>query len=302
MKKTEDGFIQVVSVLPVRLRQSVLLLPEEIRCQCEELRLRAGQALHYSITGQETVVEGTEVTIQDLQETLSRATRYSVHSFSDMIRQGFVTLEGGHRIGLCGTAVLQNGELSTIRELSSLNLRIAGQQLGAADTVLPEIYDGKQMHSTLIISPPAFGKTTLLRDCIRQLSECGVRVGVADERFEIAGMVQGKASFSLGPTTDSISGAPKAQAAMQLVRTMSPQVLAVDEVTSPEDVTAICYAAHCGVSLLATVHAIDLEDFQRRTISRALLEDGFFTRIIEIHIEDGIRQYRIQKGKENTIC
>lgn len=303
MKETgrEDLFIQVVSVLPVRLRQAALALPQEVRNTCEELRLRVGQAMHYSMTGQETAVKDTFVSSEDLQEVLSRATRYSVHSFQDMIRQGFVTLEGGHRLGVCGTAVLQSGELSTLRELSSINLRIAGQTLGAADALLPQIYDGETVQSTIIISPPAWGKTTLLRDCIRQLSERGVRVGVADERFEIAGMIQGNACFSLGSTTDILSGVPKAQAMMQLVRTMAPHVLAMDEITAPEDVAALSYAAHCGVSLLATVHALNYDDFINRNLCQPLIKDGFFTRAAEIHLNNGTREYRILSiGRDST--
>ncbi len=291
--RKEQVFKQAVNVLPRRLQQAALALPPTVWMQCEEVRLRTGQAMMYSIRGREAVVPEAFVSAEDLQEVLSRATRYSVHSFEDNIRQGFVTIEGGHRLGLCGTAILRGDAIGGLRELSSINLRIAGQQFGAADTLMTQIYEENHVHSTLIVSPPAWGKTTLLRDCIRQLSEKGIRVGVADERFEIAGSYDGQPCFALGPTTDVLSGAPKAQAVLQLVKTMSPKVLVMDEITAPEDVQALSYAMHCGVAVIATAHALDFADFRQRPVYQPLLQSNVFSFAAEIRIQQEKREYHV---------
>lgn len=254
----------------------------------------------YSRLGREVPLPELMVTLGDLQETLSRATRYSVHCFEENIRSGFVTLEGGHRVGLCGTVVLRGEQIAGIRELSSLNLRIAGEVTGTADVLVHTICPKQQVGSTLVISPPAWGKTTLLRDAIRQLSMKGIRVGVADDRFEIGGVCGGRPCFSLGPTTDILSGAPKAPAVLQLLKTMSPAVLAMDEITAPEDVQALSYAMHCGVAILATAHALDFADFQRRPLYQPLLEADVFAYVAEITMQSGKRDLRIQKVGRDT--
>lgn len=293
-EKRLSNFAQAITALPIRLQREALALPPEIRCACEELRLRAGKPMAYSRTGMETAFGKGPISADDLQETLGRATRYSVHSYGESLQNGFVTLEGGHRLGLCGTAVLREGAVSGVRTLSSINLRIASQVPGAADAVLPSLLRDGRPVSTLVISPPAWGKTTLLRDCIRQLSEAGVRISVADERCEIAGSSGGAPQFDLGPQTDVMDGAPKADAALILIKTMSPALLALDEITAPRDVEAVSYAAHCGAAVLATAHALDFADFKRRPLYRQLLRSQIFEQAVEISLHEGVRRYTVR--------
>lgn len=290
-EKRLTAFAQAASALPIRFQREALALPPAIRLTCEELRLRAGRPMAYSSMGRETPFGEAPVGAEDLQETLGRATRYSVHSFGESLQNGFVTLEGGHRLGLCGTAIMRDGQVGGIRSLSSVNLRIASQVFGAADGITPGLLQNGRPVSTLILSPPAWGKTTLLRDCIRQLSEGGVRVAVADERCEIAGVSGGAPQFDLGPQTDVLDSAPKADAALLLIKTMSPALLALDEITAPRDVEAVSYAAHCGAAVLATAHALDFADFTRRPLYRRLLESEIFTQVVEISLADGKRCY-----------
>lgn len=301
-QRRRSAFRQAAATLPLRIQQDVLTLPDEIQSQCEELRLRAGRGISYVIAGQETRLPITTVETTDLEETLSRATRYSVHSFAESLQNGFVTLEGGHRLGLCGAAILRSERVDGIRNLSSINLRIACERIGAAASLTPHLQKNGRALSMLILSPPAWGKTTLLRDCVRGLSSAGVRVGVADERCELSGSLGGAPQFDLGPTTDVISGGSKAEAALMLLKTMSPAVLALDEITSPRDVEAVAYAAHCGTAVLATAHAYNAEDLTRRPLYRTLLEAGVFDNFTTIRLENNRRKYTMTTVGGKTIC
>lgn len=300
--KRLEAFSQAIGVLPLRLQHEAQALSGDLQESCEEIRLRVGKPMALSRATREIVFGTGIICPEDLQDTLSRATRYSVHSFGDSIQNGFVTLEGGHRMGLCGTAILRDGLIGGMRSLSSINLRIAVQMIGVADAIIEKIIQKESPISTLIISPPAWGKTTLLRDCVRQLSIHGIRVGVADERCEISGASAGIPQFELGPTTDVLDGAPKAQAAMLLLKTMSPAVLVMDEITAMQDVEAVSYAAHCGASVLATAHALNLNEFQRRPLYQQLLRQQVFGQVIEIVLEQGIRRYNLIEMGEDMLC
>lgn len=295
-------YAQAVACLSPRLQNAALSLSDAEKLSCEELRLRVGQTLAATLDGREQTVSTVVITAEDLRETVSRAARYSVHSYGDALAQGYLPLEGGHRLGICGTAVVKEGQVAGIRTIAALNLRIAGQEIGSADVVLPEVLRNGGIQSTLIISPPGFGKTTLLRDLIRQLSTQGVRVSVADERGELAAMHDGIAQFDLGVHTDVMDGCPKAQGAMILLKTMSPDVLALDEITSQQDVEAIAFAGHCGVGVLATAHAAGMDDLAKRPLYQQLLSFQVFERVITITRQGRMRQYTAQsiRGKDNA--
>lgn len=299
MDKTAP-FDRAAQVLPTGLRSAALALPEEVRSRAEELRLRLGQPVTVLAAGTELEVPGPPpVDREALDAVLEIATQASAHTALERVRRGYVALRGGHRVGLCGMAAMEGGQIKSLRCLSSLNLRVARSVTGAAAEVLPPLRRGGGVFSTLILAPPGAGKTTLLRDLVRALSDgeggAPLRVGVADERGELGA---GPLRRSLGPRTDVLENCPKAMGTMMLLRGMAPQVLAVDEITAPEDVRAIQEAAGCGVTLLATAHGGSFQELRLRPLYRDLLDQGIFRRFVCISLEEGRRRYQVTDGRE----
>ena len=276
---------QALDFVPTEVREAVLALEQAE--YIEELRLRRGRRASCLIHGQEQSLP-LLTTQAMVQETLERAMGQSRYTAQEMLRRGFLTLSGGHRLGICGTGVYHGAELYSLREISSLNLRIARPIRSVADAAANHLWT--HLQSALIIGPPGSGKTTLLRDLIRQLSErFRFRMAVADERMELAACMDGKPQFDLGRTTDVLSGVPKEQAMEMLLRSMNPQWIAVDEITAAEDVQAIVRASYCGVRFLATAHAYTKEDLYKRPVYRSLLEAGIFETLVVLDAQRNIR-------------
>lgn len=294
-----DSFRLAVSILPERLRELALALDPGEMAGVEEIRLRAGRMPALTCPDGEVPMMGANpVTTQEIELLVQNASRWSLHTVLDQLRQGYMTTRGGHRLGLCGTAVMEGGQVRTIREITSANLRIAREKRGCASKIALHIKGKNSVANTLIIAPPGAGKTTLLRDLIRQLSDCSLRVAVADERGELSAMWQGAPQLDLGQSTDVLAGCPKAVAIEQLLRGMNPQVIAVDEITAGEDVRAIEQAVGCGVSLLATAHALEVEDLKRRPLYRELLSEGIFRYLVMIERRSGRREARVVPAEE----
>lgn len=299
MKNNSQAYRQAAQVLPLSLRGAALALPEDKQARSEELRLRVGRSMTAVFPQGELPLGKEKVTGRDLEQLLELASRASVHTVADQLRRGYLTVEGGHRVGLCGTPVLRDGQIHGLGRLSSAAVRVARQVTGAAVPVEQKLLaqDGT-LCSTLILAPPGAGKTTLLRDLIRMASDgAGMapqRVAVADERGEVAALWNGVPQLDVGERTDVLEGCPKAQALMMLLRAMNPQVLAADEITAPEDVAALISAAGCGVKLLATAHGSDREDLSRRPLYRELMKAKVFERLLLIHTESGRRSYQVE--------
>ncbi len=292
-------FDQAAGLLPFGLRQLALSLPRAERAVAEEIRLRAGRPLAITLPEGEAVLPGCPVlSPDDLRTALEIATQASAHAALEKIRSGFVTVRGGHRVGLCGTAVVRDGAGTNMRALSSMNIRIARQITGVGDGVLRQLRAGGALPSVLVLGPPGAGKTTLLRDLIRGLSAgtggAPVRVGVADERGELGAVHDGTPQLDLGPHTDIMDGCGKAEGLMMLLRGMNPQVLAVDEITAPEDVQALETAAGCGTALLASAHGRSVEDLRRRPLYERLLERRIFQKVLLVQRRGGERRYRLE--------
>lgn len=291
---------EILFLLPNKLR-GILdnLLPMQVQ-EIEEIRLREGRPLILRLsTGElmltdkgcatEKMQEAYYVTKDDLQRTLQLISQSSVYAIEEELRNGYLTLPGGHRIGFVGEAVIEQGRVKTLKNISSLNIRVAHERIGCADPIIPYLYDPKTQvpYHTLIISPPRCGKTTLLRDIIRQFSEgigdfkkVSFNVGLVDERSEIAGCYLGTPQKNVGPRTDVLDGCPKAEGMIMLVRSMSPQIVATDEIGRREDVEALEEMLNAGVTVFTTVHGRDLADLEQRPNISNLIKHNFFQRYV----------------------
>lgn len=262
-------------------------LPEEIRC-------RIGFPVSVIEAHKVRQLTTPNVSERDLDYLLERATSASVHTFASQMQNGYLFTSSGYRVGLCGTLYSADGNRSGIRGLTSVCIRIPRAVFGCADQVFSKLTQ-QGFQSTLILSPPGVGKTTVLRELIRKLSASGLRVSVADERCEIAAVHGRIRSFDLGPNTDVMSGGRKGESAMMLLRSMNPQVLAFDEITEKEDLVAIAHAAGCGAALLATAHAADWETLERRRLYRETLSLGIFEYLVWIRMECSGRTYQVER-------
>ena len=298
-----ERYRQAVSVLPEPLRTCALQVDEVCMTRAEEIRLRVGRVPTLVLPEGEKELSGVgEVNVDWLERLVEIASRWSLHTVLEQLRDGYLTVEGGHRLGLCGTVVCEGGKVQNLCHLSGANLRIARQIQGLARPVADQLWREGRLENTLILAPPGAGKTTLLRDLLRCISEGesgpGMRVAVADERGELAAAWQGRAQMELGRRTDVLNGCPKAVGIPMLLRGMNPQVIAVDEITVQEDICAMEQAVGCGVALLATAHGSGLEDLRRRPLYREMMDKGIFRKLITICVVRGERQRTVTSMEE----
>ncbi|EGL16734.1 MULTISPECIES: stage III sporulation protein AA [unclassified Paenibacillus] len=344
----------VFAHLPASIRGILESLPAHLRSGLEEIRIRQDRPLEIVFDRRCAFVTREGLTDADASRAyrpsreeckslLELLTRHSFYSFEEELKRGFITIPGGHRVGLAGRVVLEGGNVKHIRDVSSFNIRIARELPGAGKPVLPHLLDREAdtVHHTLLISPPQLGKTTLIRDLARMISSgetplpaaggpgagpcgnpgggpglpggpgstrtsstgsgleagsreparrpsapdrpqrrAGWKVGIVDERSEIAASERGVPRFDLGPRTDVLDACPKAEGMMMMIRSMSPEVLIVDEIGRHEDAEAIREALHAGIRIIATAHGRDLGDVKRRPVLRELLESGVFGRYV----------------------
>ncbi len=298
---------EFLHIFSVRLREVLGRLNADFE-KLQEIRLRAGCPLLITWDGKEYFVKPTgELSVteegsflvekKELVETLEYISGFSLYAFEDEIRQGFLTIQGGHRIGIAGKMVMEGEKIKSVKHISFINVRLSHQIRGCADKILPYVIREEEVCHTLIISPPRCGKTTLLRDLIRQLSNGnsmlpGKTVGVVDERSELGGSYMGVPQNDLGIRTDLMDCCPKAEGMMMLVRSMSPDIIAVDEIGDYRDIGAIESVVNCGCKLLTTVHGASIEDIEKKPLMQKLMQERVFERYIVLHNQKRVGQIK----------
>lgn len=280
---------ELIGIFPEILRDIVIEMNVDIS-HIREIRVRADRPVLVMDGKREYISKQVLQGIQ-VSQILAYLGNYSLYAYEDEIRRGFLSLPGGHRVGLAGRTVLEAGRIKTMTEISSLNLRFAHEVKGCADGLEDYLWEKGRLCSTLIVSAPGGGKTTLLRDCIRQISDGwgmhrGLTVGVVDERSEIAGSFHGVPGNDVGIRTDVLDECPKAQGMMMLIRSMAPKVVAVDEIGGREDLEAILAAVHCGCVMLATVHGNSMAELLKKPVLREIVEAEIFERYIILKTEE----------------
>lgn len=282
--------------------------------ELEEIRIRMGLPIEL-IYGNRTEWLKTDKKIdkKDLDEMLNYMTGYSLYALEEEITQGYLTINGGHRVGLTGHTSYENivngYQVQSMRDIGGLNIRIAHEKKGCADAILPYIRRESSIYNTIFFASPGVGKTTYLRDCIRQIStgdkqNAGLKIGVVDERSEIAACYLGKAQNDLGNRTDVLDACPKEIGMKMLLRSMSPQIIAVDELGKDKEFALIEEMRCCGVNLLGTMHAGSMEEILKNPNLKGCLESGAIERFVElIRKPNGERAFRIfnRKGIEYRI-
>lgn len=289
----------IIPILSQPVADLIRKVPLPLLQQTTEIRLRVGQCIMLVLGTQDAilspagqpVIYGDQAyccTSEDVAKTLQLISKNSLYAFEQEIKMGFLTVAGGHRVGLAGQALLQEGYLKALKNISCLNIRLARQIKGCADLILPYIIAGSNsIYNTLIISPPRCGKTTLVRDLVRQLSSgvesqnfSGVQIGLVDERSEIAACDHGVPTVDIGPRVDVLDGCPKAIGMLMLIRSMGPQVIVTDELGRSEDAEALREALNAGVKVIATVHGRDVADINRRPYIGDLVQERYFDRYV----------------------
>lgn len=295
---------EIMTILPAAVRSILSALPSAVREHLEEIRLRQNQPLeirygqqssYVTPSGQLTSIarQGWLFTEEQAAKLLGQVSQHSLYALEEELKRGYITVVGGHRIGIAGKVVLDGGEVRGIREVTSFNIRIAREKKGAALKVMPYLFEDGKLLNTLVISPPQCGKTTLLRDMARTISygsewSSSRKVGIVDERSELAGCLQGVPQRDVGPRTDVLDACPKAAGMMMLIRSMSPDVLIVDEVGRPEDGDAVWEAIHAGVAVICSAHGADVTEVAQRPMLGKLIKHGAFSRYIVLSRAKGV--------------
>lgn len=279
----------IMSCLPPKIRQGLKEISEREFEELTEIRLRVNRPVFVYSGGKEKIyMEDSPLKAEDLSHTLELMSNYSLYAVEEEIKQGYITIKGGHRIGISGKAVLEGEKIKTIRNLNAVNIRISHQLIGCAENLYKKLFDRDRLYHVIIAAPPMCGKTTILRDISRILSNSGRKTALIDERSELAGCFNGIPQNDVGMRTDVMDSCPKALGMMLMLRSMSPEVIVADEIGRKEDIYAIEEVINSGIKLICTVHANDLEDMRKRPVLKELLDKNIFEKIVILSRKNGI--------------
>lgn len=306
MRAEED----IIGIFPLKI--GTLLRERLLKEQIYEIRIKIGKPiLVYSKYGENII--NYVPSKEDMKSLIQKISNYSLYAYEEDIRQGFITIKGGHRIGIAGECVMENGEVKTIRNISSINIRIANEVIGCSDELIKYIYSKKQdrIFNTIIISPPKCGKTTILRDISRNISNgmpslglYGRKVVVVDERSEIGACHFGIPQNDIGIRTDILDNCLKREGMIMAIRSLSPEILICDEVGTKGDVEALLMAFNSGVNIITSIHGFTIDDLYKRNVFHDLLDNGIIERAIVLSSRNGVGTieniYELKEGE--NIC
>lgn len=303
-------FDYVIENLALEVKGPLSKLPNRLKENSEEIRLRVNSPLSLYCQGRDYYIKKDGQTTSKIQEALiidsnmilksfQLVCNYSIYALGEELKNGYITIKGGHRVGIGGKVIYGNQGIETIKNISSLNFRIAREKKGISNNILQDLVKNGEFLNTLIISPPQCGKTTLLRDVVRNLSNgienMGIRpykVGLIDERSEVAGLFNGRPQKDVGIRTDILDSCRKSHGIMLMIRSMSPEIIAVDEIGSKDDAEAISEALRAGIRLIATIHGHSIEDVLTRLSIKSLFNERIFKRFIIMDNSQGVGTIR----------
>jgi stage III sporulation protein AA len=284
----------ILRILPSEIKER--LQKDDGFSELQEIRIKVNKPLCFIKNNREIILNYI-ITQEDIRTIMRRISNYSIYAFEEEIKQGYITISGGHRIGLAGQCVIENNTIKTIKNISSLNIRVCKEIIGCSDKLIENLIDinSGQVYNTLIISPPKCGKTTLLRDIARNISEGikrlnlnGKKVAIIDERSEIAASFNGVPQMNVGMRTDVYDNCIKSEGMMMAIRSMAPEVIICDEIGTYKDVEALLMAYNCGVNIITTLHGNNINDIYNRPIFKGLIENKVINKVVVLSSLKGV--------------
>src|SRR5690625_1159197 len=298
---------EILRLFPEKIKQAIQMRIEDRWHAVQEIRFRLHQPIELIFDKSNIEWIGLKPNNDDYVFVLNQLSSFSLYRMEDELREGYITIEGGHRVGLAGKVNTRDGSVKAIQHITFLNIRIAKEKIDEALPILPYIYN-KNYFNTLFIGPPQTGKTTIIRDVARLIatgwnSVPARKVGIIDERSEIGASIKGVPQHNLGLRTDVMDACPKVEGMMMLIRSMSPDILVVDEIGSKKDVQALMEAIHAGVTIVCTIHGQSLSELKKRPSLQPIFDQHIFQRfiILEKGLTPGKIKYIYDQNDSNIL-
>lgn len=283
---------EILRVLPLKIASEIRKYFETDEIQ--EVRIKVGKPIILNSFKVERILN-IIVTPDDIKQILVKVSNYSLYAYEEEIKQGYITIKGGHRIGIAGECVIVSESIRTIKNISSLNIRICREVIGSSNKLMNYISKYNRVYNTLIVSPPKCGKTTILRDIARNVSSgmniinlSGKKVSIIDERSEIAACFNGVPQMDVGIRTDVLDNCLKKDGMIMAIRSLSPEVLICDEIGSHGDIEALIMAFNSGVNIVVTLHGYSIEDVYKRKVFSELIENSILDRVVVLSNRNGV--------------